>query len=425
MQQTTTTTTTMQIDNRKSNNIIYLDNAASTPIDKEVIEVMLPYMTHNYGNPSSLHQLGRHARQGILNSRLKVSKLIGCSVSEVYFTSGGTESNNLALLGSAKLIRKTNPSCNQIIVSEIEHDSILETIENLEKELRFNVKFVPVGKDGTINETKFKELVSLETGLVSIMLVNNEIGTIQPIKKLVEIAKNKNGNIIFHTDAVQALGKIPLNVKDLDIDTLSVSSHKINGPKGAGALYIKSGLSLDPILFGGGQENKLRSGTENVQSIVGFGKACELAAPKLEDNKNRMKFIQKYAIKRITKEIPFSKLNGSKTNRVPNNINFSFLGINGEDLLIKLDEYEIALSTGSACSSNKKQKASHVLKALGLSHKEITGSIRLSLGHQNTMEEIDITISKLKEIISDLRKLGEFEFEGRSLRQKQLKWNDD
>jgi cysteine desulfurase len=404
----------MPIDNMKSNNLIYLDNASSTPIDKEVVDEMLPYMTHNYGNPSSLHQLGRHSRQGILNSRLKVSKLIGCSVSEVYFTSGGTESNNLALTGSAKLIRKTNPKCNQIMVSEIEHDSILETIASMEKEMGFDARFVPVNKDGIVNETKFRELLSPETGLISIMLVNNEIGTIQPLRKLVDIAKNKNNNIIFHTDAVQALGKIPLNVKDLDIDALSISSHKINGPKGAGALYIKSGLRLEPILFGGGQENRLRSGTENVHSIVGFGKACELAGPKLEDNKNRIKGIQNYAIRRITKEIPFSKLNGSNAKRVPNNINFSFLGINGEDLLIKLDENEIALSTGSACSSNKKQKASHVLKALGLSHKEITGSIRLSLGHQNSIEEIDATITKLKEIIQELRKLGEFEIENSS-----------
>ncbi|MBA3978724.1 MAG: cysteine desulfurase [Nitrosopumilus sp.] len=401
----------MLTNESKSNNFIYLDNAASTPIDKEVIDEMLPYLTCSYGNPSSLHKLGRVSRQGILNSRLKVSKLIGCSISEVYFTSGGTESNNLALAGCAKLIKKTNPLCNKIMVSEIEHDSILETISNIEKEMKFNVDFIPANKDGLINEEKFRELVTLETGVISIMLVNNEIGTIQPIKKLAEIAKDKNKKTIFHTDAIQALGKIPLDVKDLNIDLLSISSHKINGPKGAGALYIKRGVNLEPILFGGGQENKLRSGTENVPSIVGFGKACEIATMKLEANKNRIKEIQSYAIKRIINEIAYSKLNGSKKQRVPNNINFSFQGINGEVLLIKLDENEIALSTGSACSSNKKQKASHVLKALGLSHKDITGSIRLSLGYQNTKEELDITITKLKEIISELRKLNEFESE--------------
>ncbi len=403
----------MPINDSKINNFIYLDNAASTPIDKEVIDEMLPYMTCSYGNPSSLHKLGRYSRQGILNSRFKLSKLIGCNISEVHFTSGGTESNNLALTGWAKLIKKTNHSCNQIIVSEIEHDSILETVSNIGKDMKFNVDFVPVNKDGLVNEERFKELISSETGLISIMLVNNEIGTIQPIKKLSEIAKNKNKKIVFHTDAIQALGKVPLNVKDLGIDMLSISSHKINGPKGAGALYVKKGLNLEPILFGGGQENRLRSGTENVQSIVGFGKACEVATTKLEANKNRIKEIQGYAIKRITNEIPYSKLNGSEKKRVPNNINFSFQGINGEDLLIKLDENEIALSTGSACSSNKKQKASHVLKALGLSHQEVTGSIRLSLGHQNTREELDTTITKLKEIISELRSLNEFEFESK------------
>ena len=403
----------MPINKSKINNFIYLDNAASTPIDKEVIDEMLPYMTSNYGNPSSLHKLGRHSRQGILNSRFKVSKLIGCDISEVHFTSGGTESNNLALTGCSKWIKKTNQSCNQIIVSEIEHDSILETVSNIEKEMKFKVDFVPVKKDGLVNEERFKELISSETGLISIMLVNNEIGTIQPIKKLSEIARNKNKKAIFHTDAIQALGKIPLNVKDLGVDLLSISSHKINGPKGAGALYVKRGFNLEPILFGGGQESRLRSGTENVQSIVGFGKACEVATKKLEANKNRIKEIQNYTIKRITTEIPLSKLNGSKNQRVPNNINFSFYGINGEDLLIKLDENDIALSTGSACSSNKKQKASHVLKALGLSHQEISGSIRLSLGHQNTIEELDTTITKLKEIVSDLRRLNEFEFESK------------
>lgn len=403
----------MPINDSKINNFIYLDNAASTPIDKEVIDEMLPYMTCNYGNPSSLHKLGRYSRQGILNSRFKVSKLIGCNISEVHFTSGGTESNNLALTGCANVIKKTKQRCNQIIVSEIEHDSILETVSNIGKEMEFNVDYVPVNKDGLVNEEIFKELISSETALISIMLVNNEIGTIQPIKKLSEIAKNKNKKVVFHTDAIQALGKVPLNVKDLGIDMLSISAHKINGPKGAGALYVKMGVNLEPIIFGGGQENRLRSGTENVQSIAGFGKACEVATTKLEANKNRIKEIQGYAIKRITNEIPFSKLNGSKKQRVPNNINFSFQGINGEDLLIKLDENEIALSTGSACTSNKKQKASHVLKALGLSHQEVTGSIRLSLGHQNTIEELDTTITKLKEIISELRSLNEFEFESK------------
>ena len=270
--------------------------------------------------------------------------------------------------------------------------------------MKFKVNFLPVNRDGIIDEEKFNDLISSKTGFISIMLVNNEIGTIQPVKKLAEIAKNKNKNIIFHTDAVQALGKIPMNVKDLNIDLLSISSHKINGPKGAGALYIKHGVNLEPILFGGGQEKKLRSGTENVQSIVGFGKACDLSTENLEANQSKIKEIQNFTINKIIKEIPFCKLNGSKTERIPNNVNFSFLGVNGEDLLIKLDENEIASSTGSACSSNKKQKASHVLKAIGLSFEEVTGSIRFSMGYQNTIEEIETAIIKLKEIIAELRK---------------------
>jgi cysteine desulfurase len=405
-------------NDNKINSFIYLDNAASTPIDKKVIDEMLPFMYQNYGNPSSLHKLGRYSRQGILNSRFRITKLIGANIHEVYFTSGGTESNNLALLGAAKLINKTNPSNNQVIVSEIEHDSVLETVKIIEKEMKFIVHFSPVNNDGIIDEEKFKEKITSKTGLISIMLVNNEIGTIQPIKKLTEIVKNKNKSIIFHTDAVQALGKIQVNVKELNVDLLSISSHKINGPKGAGALYIKPGINIEPIIFGGGQEKKLRSGTENVQSIVGFGKACELTTENLEENQNKIKEIQNYTINKIIKEIPFCKLNGSKKERVANNINFSFLGVNGEDLLIKLDENEIASSTGSACSSNKKQKASHVLKALGLSHEEITGSIRFSMSYQNTREELETTIIKLKEIIKELRKLSEFKFDTKKENKK-------
>lgn len=390
--------------------LIYLDNAASTPIDNKVLDEMLPFMIESYGNPSSLHKSGRISKQALLNARFRTSKLIGSDINEIYFTSGGTESNNLAITGSAKLIKKANPSVNQIIVSEIEHESILEAAANIAKEMEFEIVYAPVNKYGIINEDKFKDLVSSKTGLVSIMLVNNEIGTIQPIKKLVEIVKEKNGNTLFHSDAIQALGKITIDVKDLDIDLISFSSHKINGPKGAGALFIKNGINLEPILFGGGQEKRIRSGTENVQSIVGFGKACELLKEKAEREQKRTKDLQKYMINKILKEIPFCKLNGSIKNRIPNNINFSFLGINGEDLLIKLDENGIECSTGSACSSNKKQKASHVLKAIGLTHEEISGSIRFSIGNQNTIEECKTAVLKLKEIVEGLRKIGEFDY---------------
>lgn len=390
-------------------NYIYLDNAASTPLYKEVVDDMLPFMFENYGNPSSLHKLGRKSRQGLSNSRLKIANSIGANIHEILFTSGGTESNNLALIGASKLINKINPTSNHIIVSEIEHDSILETVKEIEEQQKFKISLISVDKSGIVNVEKFKEMISPKTSLISIMLVNNEIGTIQPIKELVQISKDKNKNIIFHTDAVQAFGKILINVKDLGVDLLSISSHKINGPKGAGALYIKKGTNIKPVLFGGGQEKKLRSGTENVQSIVGFGRACEIFQKNFEKDQKSIKEIQLYAIDKIIKEIPFCKLNGSDRYRIANNINFSFIGINGEDLLIKLDENGIGSSTGSACSSNKKQKASHVLKAIGLSHDEITGSIRFSIGHQNTQEEIKTMIIKLKQIILELRKSRDFD----------------
>jgi len=389
---------------------IYLDNAASTPIYKEVIDEMLPFMLENYGNPSSLHRFGRKARQGLLNSRLKIANSIGANLQEILFTSGGTESNNLALTGTSKLINKMDPTYNHIIVSEIEHESILETVKDIEEQQKFKVSLVPVDNKGIVNEEKFKEMISPKTYLISIMMVNNEIGTIQPIKNLIQIAKNKNKNIIFHTDAVQAYGKILINVKDLGVDLLSISAHKINGPKGVGALYIKKGTNIKPVLVGGGQEKKLRSGTENVQSIIGFGKACEIFQKNFEIDQKGIKKIQLYTIDTIIKEIPFCRLNGSDKYRISNNINISFSGINGEDLLIKLDENGIGSSTGSACSSNKKQKASHVLKAIGLSHDEISGSIRFSIGHQNTIEEINTMIIKLKEIISELRKIGDFDY---------------
>lgn len=400
----------MSTFNSKNNRLIYLDNAASTPIDKQVLDEMLPFMINGYGNPSSLHRSGRTSRQAIINARFRIAKCIGANINEIFFTSGGTESNNLAISGSAKLIKKANQSCNQIIVSEIEHDSVLETVLNISKEMDFQIVYAPVSKEGTIDENKFKDLVSSKTGLVSIMLVNNEIGTIQPIKKLVEIVKNKNKNTLFHTDAVQALGKITVDVKDLDIDLLSLSSHKINGPKGAGVLFIKQGIYLEPILFGGGQEKKLRSGTENVQSIIGFGKATQLLVEKSEKEQRKIKELQNYMISKILKEIPFCKLNGSVKERISHNINFSFLGINGEDLLIKLDENGIECSTGSACSSNKKQKASHVLKAIGLTHEEVSGSIRFSIGNQNTKEDVETAVEKLKELVGELRRISEFDY---------------
>lgn len=389
---------------------IYLDNASSSPIDRNVMNEMLPFLTGNYGNPSSLHDLGRKSTIAVSKARIQISKIIGSKSNEIYFTSGGTESNNLALIGSARLINNINPACNRILISKIEHDSILETVNFIEKDLKFEVDYLPIKKDGLIDLDIFSDMVSPKTSLISVMLVNNEIGTIQPIRALVETAKAKNNNIIFHSDAVQALAKIPIDVNDLKIDMMTISSHKINGPKGIGALFIRQGIHIKPIIFGGGQEMNVRSGTENVSAIVGFGKACETWKDEFESVQNNIKKLQRYMINRIIREIPGSVLNGSMENRIPNNVNFSFPGINGEDLLIKLDEYGIEASTGSACSSNKKQKASHVLKALGLNYDQISGSIRFSIGHQNTQEELKIAIDILKKLIIEFRKINGFDF---------------
>ena len=389
-----------------TNEPIYLDNASSTPIDINVINEMLPFLTDFYGNPSSLHSLGRKSTIAVSKARTRISKLIGSKSNEIYFTSGGTESNNLALIGCARLIDKMKLTRKRILISSIEHDSILETIKFIEKDMEFEIDYVPIKRDGLIDLDIFKEMVSPKTSLISIMLANNEIGTIQPIKDMVEIAKAKNNATIFHSDAVQALGKIPINVNDLKLDMMTISSHKINGPKGIGALFIKQGIHIKPIIFGGGQEMNLRSGTENVIAIVGFGKACEIWKEKLGSVHMKIMELQRYMIDRVINEIPGSVLNGSSENRISSNVNFSFSGINGEDLLIKLDEYGIEASTGSACSSNKKQKASHVLKALGLTYDQISGSIRFSIGYQNTQNELKIAVDTLKNLVKEFRKIN-------------------
>jgi cysteine desulfurase len=390
----------------KTKEPIYLDNASSSRIDINVINEMLPFLTVCYGNPSSLHGLGRKSAIAVSKARVRISKLIGSKSNEIYFTSGGTESNNLALIGCARLIDNIRPTCKRILISNVEHDSIIETIKFIEKDMKFEIDYVPIKKDGLVDLDIFSKMVSPKTGLISIMLANNEIGTIQPIRAMVEIAKAKNNSTIFHSDAVQALGKIPINVNDLKIDMMTISSHKINGPKGIGALFIKQGMHIKPIIFGGGQEMNLRSGTENVSAIVGFGKACEIWKEKLESAQIKIRGLQRYMIYRIINEIPGSILNGSLEKRISNNVNFSFPGINGENLLIKLDEYGIEASTGSACSSNKKQKESHVLKALGLTFDQVSGSIRFSIGYQNTLEEVKIAVDTLKNLIIEFRKIN-------------------
>jgi cysteine desulfurase len=379
--------------------LIYLDNAASTKIHEDVLESMIPYLKEQYGNPSSIHRYGRQAHKAIEKARTQIANLINADPSEILFTSGGTESNNTALYG----IAKKNPG-SRIITSSIEHDAILEPCKRLEKD-SFDLIYLPVDNSGLVDPLILKDNLSENTSLVSVMFGNNEVGTIEPIFDLVNICKEKN--IIFHTDAVQAIGKIPIDVKELDVDLLSISSHKINGPKGVGALFIKAGISIDPVILGGGQENGLRSGTENVANIVGFGKACEIARINLDTNISKMRKLRDYLSKKIIQEIPGAVLNGHPETRLPNNIHLTFLGVNGEDLLIKLDEFGIAASTGSACSVQI-QKASHVLQAMGFSHEQITGSLRLTIGISNNFEEMDKTVEILKNVVKELRSVSPF-----------------
>jgi cysteine desulfurase len=385
---------------------IYLDTAASTPVADEVIEEMLPYLKERYGNPSSIHKFGRETARAINLARKRVAEMIGASsIREITFTSGGTEANNLALKGTAIHVQSKMPKKNMIITSSIEHDAVLEPCKDLE-DRGFATMHLPVTGEGFVRPSELKNVISDNVALVSIMYANNEVGTIQPIKELVEITHQAGA--LFHTDAVQAAGKLPLNVKNLGVDMMSLSSHKINGPKGVGALYIRSNLKILPIIHGGGQEWYLRSGTENVPGIVGFGKACELANKRMRHYQEHVAGLRNYVVERVLKEIPRSRLNGLRTERIANNAHFTFFGVNGEDLIIKLDENGIAASTGSACSV-KKQKQSHVLKAMGFSYEEITGSLRLSLGMHNTKDEVDRAVNVLSSVIEELRELSPFE----------------
>ena len=377
--------------------MIYLDNAASTVIHNEVFQEMIPFLKEQYGNPSSIHHSGRIASRAIQKARKQIANLISANPEEILFTSGGTESNNIALFG----ITHTNKG-KHIITSSIEHDAVLEPCKKLEKE-GFDVTYLPVSRDGLINPEDVKKSITKNTCLVSIMFANNEVGTVQPIGEIAKLCSEKR--IFFHTDAIQAIGKLEINVKELRLDMLSISSHKINGPKGVGALYIKSGTKIEPYIFGGGQENGLRSGTENVASVVGFGKACELAKENLGKNILHFKNLRDVLVSKVMKEIPYVSINGHPEKRIPNNAHFTFLGVNGEDLIIKLDEEGIAASTGSACSV-RTQKESHVLRAMGFLHEQIAGSLRLTVGSMNTISEIENTITVLKRVVKELRSVS-------------------
>jgi cysteine desulfurase len=390
-------------------NKIYLDNAASTPIRDEVFQEMIPYLTFHYGNPSSLHAFGFEANRAINKARKHVASIIGAKPSEIIFTGSGTEADNMATKGVAYSVREKVPKKNHIITTSIEHDAVMESCRDLERN-GFKVTYLPVSSEGLVDVAILEESISKEkTSLVSIMLANNEIGTLQPINELVKITRRKAEDVIFHTDAIQALGKIPINCEDLGVDLMALSSHKINGPKGVGCLYIKEGSPVNALISGGGQEKHLRSGTENVHGIVGFGKACDILKQNHDKVRTNIIQLRDYLVGRIVDEIPMVRYNGpSDSNiRLPNIAHFTFFGLNGEDLLIKLDEHGVAASTGSACSA-RKQKESHVLRAMGFTLPEISGSLRLSLGPHNTIEEVDKTVAILKRVIEELLEVSPF-----------------
>jgi len=379
--------------------LIYLDNAASTQIHDDVLNSMLPYLKEQYGNPSSIHRYGRLTRKAIHKARKQIASLINADPAELLITSGGTESNNTVLMGISSQF-----SSGQIITSSIEHDAILEPCKKLSTN-GFQVDYLPVDKFGMINLSTLEDIISENTRLVSVMFGNNEVGTIQPIIEIAKICHKHN--VLFHTDAVQAVGKLHVDVNELGVDLLSISSHKLHGPKGIGALYIKNGVKINPLILGGGQEFRLRSGTENVASIVGFGQACEIAQNNLSENILYIKKLQTLLVERVLDQIPETTFNGHFNFRLSNNAHFTFLGVNGEDLIIKLDEYGIAASTGSACSVNT-QKSSHVLESMGFSLEQITGSLRLTIGIFNTENEIKETVNILKKVVAELRAVSPF-----------------
>lgn len=376
--------------------IRYFDNAATTKVKKEVLEAMLPYLNEQYGNPSSLYSLGRKAKTGIEKARKNVANLINCNPNEIYFTSSGTESDNTIIKQIAKKYKKNK---KHIITSKIEHPAVLHTCQVLEKE-GFAVSYINVNKEGIIDLEELKRSIRNDTFLITIMSANNEIGTIQPIETIAKIAKIHN--IIFHTDAVQACGNMPIDVKKMGIDALSLSGHKINAPKGVGALYVKNGIEFDKFMDGGHQERNKRGGTENVASIVGLGEACLIAKNNLEPHIKHLQELRDYYIKQVEEKIQFVKLNGAKSKRLPGNANFSFEFIDGSALLFKLDEKGICASSGSACTSGSSEP-SHVLKAIGLPDNLSKGALRVSFGEENTKEDVDYLINSLIEIVNELR----------------------
>jgi len=377
--------------------MIYLDNAATTRPREEVLEAMMPYLTENYGNPSSIYKMSREARIALDGARDKVADLIGAESKEIYFTGGGTESDNWALRAAIT----ANETRRHIITSQIEHHAILHTCKKLEKE-GFEVTYLPVDEFGLVKPKDLRTAIKKETLLVSIMHANNEVGTIQPIKTLAAITHD--GDALFHTDAVQTVGHIPVNVEELGVDMLSLAAHKFGGPKGVGALYARRGTKITPFVEGGGQERNMRAGTENVAGIIGLCKALELAVKEQESEIKRLTELRDYAINEILK-IPNTTLYGHSVERIPNNVNIGFEYIEGESLLLMLDSKGICASSGSACTSGSLDP-SHVLLAMGVPHEKAHGSLRLTLGIDTTKEDIDYVIGELAPIIKKLREMS-------------------
>ena len=379
--------------------VIYLDNAATTKVHPEVVEAMLPYFTEYYGNPSSIYSFAGEGTKAVAKARETIADLIHANPEEIYFTGGGSESDNWALKATAEAYSNKG---KHIITTKIEHHAILHTCEYLEKK-GFEVTYLEVDEYGTVKLDELEKAIRPDTILISVMTANNEIGTIQPIAEIGQIAKNHG--VLFHTDAVQAFGHIEIDVDAMNIDMLSASGHKINGPKGIGLMYIRKGVKIRSFIHGGAQERARRAGTHNVPGIIGFAKAAEMAKNSLSERVSYETELRDYLINRVLKEIPYSRLNGARNNRLPNNANFCFRYIEGESLLILLDQKGICASSGSACTSGSLDP-SHVLLAIGLPHEIAHGSLRLTLSEETTKEEIDFAVDELKKIVERLRSMS-------------------